>query len=68
MSATRFNKKEKVSAVKEIYDALSISKVTEAKISAYFKKGFKSLERVDCSEKTKSLLRRYTLQLIERES
>ena len=64
----KFNKRDKVSAVTGIYDALSISRLTEHKINHYFKKGFSSLERVDCTDKTKLLLRRYTMQLIERES
>ena len=68
MTKKKFNKREKVSAVKKIYDALSISNLTESKIERYFKKGFKSLERVGCADKTKALLRGYTRQLIERES
>lgn len=67
LSAKKFDKTEKVSAVKEIYDALSISRLTEKKINLYFKKGFNSFEKVDCPDKTKSILRRYTMQLIERE-
>lgn len=68
LTVKRFNKSEKVSAVKEIYDSLSISNLTGNKINSFFKKGFKSLEKVDCSDKTKSVLRGYTMQLIERES
>jgi geranylgeranyl diphosphate synthase type II len=68
LTVKKFNKSEKVSAVKEIYDALSISNLTGNKINTFFKKGFKSLERVDCPDKTKSVLRGYTMQLIERES
>ena len=64
----KFNKRDKVSAVTGIYDALSISRLTEHKINHYFKKGFSSLERVDCTDKTKLMLRGYTMQLIERES
>jgi geranylgeranyl diphosphate synthase type II len=68
MSLKRFKKTEKVSAVKKIYDALSIPELTEKKINSYFKKGFSSLEQVNCSSKTKSVLHRYTSQLIGRES
>ena len=68
MSLKKFMKTEKVSAVKKIYDALSIPELTEKKINSYFKKGFSSLEQVNCSSKTKSVLHRYTSQLIGRES
>lgn len=68
ISLKKFKNSDKVNAVREIYDALSIPVLTERKINSYFKKGFSSLEGLDCSEKTKSLLMRYTRQLIGRES
>jgi geranylgeranyl diphosphate synthase type II len=68
MSLKNFKKTEKVSAVKKIYDALSIPELTEKKINSYFKKGFSSLEQVNSSLETKTVLHRYTRQLIGRES
>lgn len=68
MSLKKFNKSEKVKAVREIYDALSIPQITEKKINGYFKKGFTNLEQVNCTAETKSLLHGYTRQLIGRES
>lgn len=68
ISLKKFNKSEKVKAVKDIYDALSIPRLTENKINSYFKKGFSNLENVDCPAETKSLLIGYTRQLIGRES
>jgi geranylgeranyl diphosphate synthase type II len=68
VSLKQFNKNEKVAAVREIYDVLSIPHLTERKINSYFKKGFINLEKVDCPAKTKSLLYGYTKQLIGRES
>lgn len=64
----KFNKKDKVKAIKDIYDALSIPQLTEKKIDGYFKKGFSNLDRVNCPPETKSLLHGYTRQLIGRES
>lgn len=68
MSLKKFDKVEKVSAVKEIYNALSIPQLTERKINSFFKKGFASLGLVKCSAKTKSQLHFFTSQLIGRES
>jgi geranylgeranyl diphosphate synthase type II len=68
ISLKKFNKWDKVNAVREIYDALSIPHLTEKKINSYFKKGFSSLDKVDCPYETKSLLVGYTRQLIGRES
>jgi geranylgeranyl diphosphate synthase type II len=68
ISLPKFNKSDKVNAVRGIYDALAIPVLTEKKINSYFKKGFSRLEGLDCSDKTKSLLVGYTRQLIGRES
>jgi geranylgeranyl diphosphate synthase, type II len=68
ISLKKFNKSDKVNAVREIYDALSIPDLTEKKINNYFKKGFSNLDKVDCPFETKSLLAGYTRQLIGRES
>lgn len=68
ISLKKFNKSDKVEAVREIYDALSIPGLTEKKINNYFKKGFANLEQVSCSEKAKLFLIDYTKQLIARES
>lgn len=46
LTIPKFHKQGKVRAVKEIYDTLNISNITERKINHYFRKGFKSLEKV----------------------
>ncbi len=66
LSAKKFNKAEKVKAVKEIYDSLGIPRTVEKKISQYFDKGFKSLERIAPSRQ-KEFLVEFTKSLIERE-
>jgi geranylgeranyl diphosphate synthase, type II len=64
----KFNKTEKIKAVKDIYDDLGIATLTEKKISNYFTKGFSRLKDLDCSEPAKARLIDFTEQLIGRES
>ena len=45
ISKKKFNKSEKVNAIKSIYDALAIPSLTEKKVNSYFKKGFSRLQR-----------------------
>jgi geranylgeranyl diphosphate synthase type II len=68
LSLQKFKKSEKVNAVKEIYNTLSIPRLTEKKIDGYFKKGFSKLENLQCSKNTKTRLRNFTELLIARES
>jgi geranylgeranyl diphosphate synthase, type II len=66
LSAAKFNKAEKVKAVKNIYDSVGIQKTVERKINQYFDKGFKSLESIPPSNQ-KQFLVEFTKSLIERE-
>jgi geranylgeranyl diphosphate synthase type II len=68
MSLKKFKKSDKVRAVKNVYDELSIRELAEKKIDTFFRKGYVSLDKVSCAEETKALLRSYTNQLIARES
>lgn len=68
ISLKKFNKAEKVNAIKEIYDVLSIPSLTEKRINNYFKKGFSKLEGLDCSKDAKAQLINFTELLIGRES
>jgi geranylgeranyl diphosphate synthase type II len=67
-SGNRFNKKEKIAAVKSIYDSAKIPQATEKKIAFYFDKGFKSLEQLSCADEKKQILKTFTEALIERQS
>jgi geranylgeranyl diphosphate synthase type II len=67
-SGSRFNKKEKVAAVKAIFDSVKISQAAEKKINYYFGKGFKNLEQLNCVSDKKQILRTFTEALIERQS
>ena len=64
----KFNKPEKIRAVKAIYDSLSIPALAEKKINTYFKRGFSQLEKVTCSSNMKEILINFTELLIARES
>jgi geranylgeranyl diphosphate synthase, type II len=68
ISKKKFNKSEKVNAIKSIYDALEIPSLTEKKVNSYFKKGFSRLQRLNCSAKRKTELIKFTELLIGRES
>lgn len=45
-NATDFDKAEKVKAITELYDTLGIRELTEAKMEAYFLKGFEQLNQI----------------------
>jgi geranylgeranyl diphosphate synthase, type II len=68
LTAKRFRKKEKVEAVKGIYNDLSIAKATQKKIDQYFNKGFKSLGKLSIGDAKANALRAFTNALIERQS
>jgi geranylgeranyl diphosphate synthase, type II len=66
LNTTKFNKAEKVRAVKNIYDSIGIQKTVKKKIDQYFEKGFRSLETIAPSSQ-KEFLIEFTKSLIERE-
>ena len=68
ISLKKFKKSEKVNAVKKIYDTLHIPDLTDAKINRFFKKGFDSLNGINCSQESRARLVSYTQQLKGRES
>ena len=68
ISREKFNKSEKVNAVKNIYDDLAIPSLAEKKVNSYFKKGFSRLKGLNCSAKAKTELIKFTELLIGRES
>jgi geranylgeranyl diphosphate synthase type II len=50
LNAKTFNRKEKIEAVKRIYDQLELARLTDRKVSLYFEKGFAWLDKVSCRE------------------
>jgi geranylgeranyl diphosphate synthase, type II len=63
----KFNKKQKVKAITDIYTSLEIPLIAEKEIASYFKKGFESLAAIKSSE-GKKLLVDFTQDLIIRQS
>lgn len=66
--AKKFNKREKVDSIKNIFSQLNVPSLTEDKINTFFSRGFKSLELVQGNESSKELLKNFTRALIERQS
>ncbi len=68
LKAGRYRKKEKVNAVKAIYEQLRIPEVVDRKVAQYFRKGFRHLEAVSADQVRVAELAHYTRLLIERQS
>ena len=68
VTAKRFNKKDKVVAVKAIYDKVNVRAVTQRAIDKFFKRGFANLERLSIGEDKIQPLKHFTQALIERQS
>ncbi len=62
-----FDKEEKVSAVKGIYDQLGIKDLTENKMNEYFQMGFEALDRLNVDVGRKEKLMAFTKYLVNRE-
>lgn len=68
LSATKFNRKEKIRAVKAIFDELGIPKAVEKKSNFYFQKGLRSLDSLTGDAGRREALRQYAVSLLERQS
>jgi geranylgeranyl diphosphate synthase type II len=66
LTLRKFNKKQKVEAIRTIYTDLNIPSLTEKKINAFFNKGFRNFDSIDSDQK--EMLRGYTERLIGRQS
>ncbi|MDN5214549.1 polyprenyl synthetase family protein [Fulvivirgaceae bacterium BMA12] len=62
-----FDKEEKVSAVKGIYDQLGIKDLAENKMNEYFQMGFEALEHLNVDPGRKEKLMAFTKYLVNRE-
>lgn len=67
LTARRFRKAEKISAVKSVYDTLNVPAYTKRKIDGYFNKGFRQLQKMHTTHDI-TLLEAFTRQLIDRQS
>ena len=68
LAAKKFNKQEKVNAIKGIYNTLHIPSLAEKKVDLYFAKGFQNLESTKISDHKKQLLKDFAKDLIARQS
>lgn len=68
LSVRKFRKKEKVEAVKTIFNRLHIQNLTEKKLNTFFRKGFTSLEKLSVNADVKKILKDYSESLISRQS
>lgn len=68
LQAKKFNKQKKIAAVKTLYNQLNIPVLTEKKINHYFKKGYRSLEKINGNKTSKNILLGFTEELIARQS
>jgi len=66
--AKKFNKKEKINAVKSLYSQLSIPALTTQKVNSYFQKGFENLSNVNGNSSAKELLKNFAEELVGRQS
>ena len=68
LEVTKVRGREKVTAVKEIYDLLNIPAVTDRKVNHFFLKGFENLGSLTVNPSRIAPLKQYTQALIERQS
>ena len=67
VSATNFNRQEKVSAVTRLYDAIGIRQLCEQKINYYFDQARHTLDQVNVPDKRKAALRAYMDEMLHRD-
>lgn len=68
LTVSKFKSREKIQAVKEIYDTLGIPALVDRKVNYFFTKGFQKLEEIQGNNFQKEILKGYTHALIERQS
>ena len=66
ITATEFNREEKVKAVTALYDQIGIRQLCEQKINFYFDECRKYLAKVSVSEERKQMLLDYTDEMMKR--
>lgn len=66
LSATSFDRDEKIQAVTKIYDAIGIRTLCENKINEYFESAKTYLAKIDIPNERKSILMDYTANMMKR--
>lgn len=67
VSATDFDRKEKVAAVTRLYNEMGIDQMAQDKIAYYFEQSGKYLDAVHVSEERKEELRKYAQKMMKRQ-
>ena len=67
ISATEFDREEKISAVTRLYNEIGIDKLAQEKINFYFKQSRKYLEAISIEENRKAELTAYAQRMMKRE-
>lgn len=68
LNAKKYNRVDKIKAVKGIYNELGIPGIVDRKVAFYFRKGFENLHMAGGKTTEKETLRQYAQTLIERQS
>lgn len=67
ISATEFDREEKIAAVTRLYNEIGIDKLAQEKINFYFKQSRKYLEAISIEEDRKAELTAYAQRMMKRE-
>ena len=67
ISATEFDREEKIAAVTRLYNEIGIDKLAQEKINFYFKQSRKYLEAISIEENRKAELTAYAQRMMKRE-
>ena len=68
LTASDYVEEEKVAAVTQLYNEIGVDKMAEEKINFYYEEGMKYLDKVQVSEDRKEELKRYTQNMMKRNS
>ena len=68
LSATEFDKEEKIACMKKIFSELNIEKVTLQQIDYYYNKSMEQFEKLPVSPEKKSILLETVNKLMKRKS
>jgi geranylgeranyl diphosphate synthase type II len=67
LSAKKFKSRDKINAIKEIYETLRIREIVSKKVNVYFRNGLENLDNVQGNQQQKEMLKDFTRALIERQ-
>ena len=68
VSATDFDRNEKVAAVTKLYNEIGIRQLCEQKIEQYYQESLVYLDKVHVSEERKAIIKAYAAEMMKRQS